>query len=74
VAAYAAIFVAGVYALGIDLADVGVMAQDETASIIKDKLGYFILPGSTKVWNIKTESWVNSTSLNQHAPYLGWGG
>ena len=38
-------FIAGNYALGIDWADVGIMAQDEDASIIKGKLGYFVLPG-----------------------------
>jgi multiple sugar transport system substrate-binding protein len=66
-------FIAGDYALGIDWADVGIMAQDETASIIKGKIGYFILPGSTKVWNVKTKSW-DEFSEPQHAPYLGWGG
>ena len=66
-------FIAGDYALGIDWADVGVMAQDDTASINKGKLGYFILPGSQKVWNIKTKSW-DEFNEPQHAPYLGWGG
>jgi multiple sugar transport system substrate-binding protein len=66
-------FVAGSYALGIDWADVGVQAQDEKGSIVKGKLGYFILPGSTKVWNIKTKSW-DGFKDPQHAPYLGWGG
>ena len=31
-------------------------AQDEASSIVKGKLGYFALPGSTEVWNIETES------------------
>ena len=66
-------FVAGQYALGIDWADVGVQAQDEKASIIKGKLGYFVLPGAIKVWNIKTKSW-DEYGSPQKAPYLGWGG
>jgi multiple sugar transport system substrate-binding protein len=66
-------FIAGDYALGIDWADVGIQAQDENASIIKGKLGYFILPGSNKVWNVKTNTW-DEFGEPQHAPYLGWGG
>jgi multiple sugar transport system substrate-binding protein len=66
-------FVAGNYALAIDWADVGVQAQDPKASIIKGKLGYFVLPGSTRVWNIKTKQW-DTFSTPQHAPYMGWGG
>ena len=50
-------FIAGNYALGIDWADVGIMAQDEDASIIKGKLGYFVLPGEHRVWNIRTGAW-----------------
>jgi multiple sugar transport system substrate-binding protein len=66
-------FVAGDYALGIDWADVGVIAQDEQASTVKGKLGYFVLPGSQRVWNIETSSWDKFDSPQQ-APYLGWGG
>ena len=66
-------FIAGNYALGIDWADVGIMAQDEDASIIKGKLGYFVLPGEHKVWNIRTGAWDEYDSP-QAAPYLGWGG
>lgn len=66
-------FIAGNYALGIDWADVGIMAQDESASIIKGKLGYFVLPGSKKVWNLKTKSW-QEFDKPQQAPYQGWGG
>lgn len=66
-------FVAGDYALGIDWADVGIIAQDEASSIVKGKLGYFALPGSTEVWNIGTESW-DEYDDPQQAPYLGWGG
>ena len=66
-------FVAGDYALGIDWADVGVIAQDEASSIVKGKLGYFVLPGSTEVWNSQTDSWDEFDEPSQ-APYLGWGG
>lgn len=66
-------FVAGDYALGIDWADVGVIAQDESSSTVKGKLGYFVLPGATEVWNIETENW-DEFEEPQQAPYLGWGG
>lgn len=66
-------FIAGHYALGIDWADVGIMAQDENSSIIKGKIGYFVLPGVNKVWNCKTKAWDTFDKPSQ-APYLGWGG
>ena len=66
-------FVAGDYALGIDWADVGIMAQDESSSVIKGKLGYFVLPGPTRVWNLKTKSW-QTFEAPQQAPFQGWGG
>ena len=66
-------FVAGNYALAIDWADVGIQAQDESASIVKGKLGYFVLPGSQRVWNIKTKAW-DQFPEPQRAPYMGWGG
>lgn len=66
-------FVAGDYALGIDWGDTGVQAQDENASTVKGKLGYFVLPGSTRMYNVKTKQW-DEFSTPQQAPYLGWGG
>lgn len=66
-------FVAGNYALALDWADVGIQAQDESASIVKGKLGYFVLPGSTSVWNIRTKDW-DKFPEPQRAPYMGWGG
>jgi len=66
-------YVAGNYALAIDWGDTGIAGQDETASIVKGKLGYFVLPGSRKVWNIKTNQW-DEFDIPQQAPYLGWGG
>ena len=66
-------FIAGDYALGIDWADVGIMAQDENSSVIKGKIGYFVLPGPTKVWNLKSNSWQDLGKPNS-APFQGWGG
>jgi len=64
---------AGNYVLTIDWADTGVEAQDPKVSKIRGKLGYFILPGSTEVYNYKSKQWDNFPTPS-HAPYLGWGG
>lgn len=66
-------FPAGDFALTIDWADTGVQAMDPTASKIRSKLGYFILPGSQEVYNYKTKRWDKFPHVS-HAPYLGWGG
>jgi multiple sugar transport system substrate-binding protein len=66
-------FVAGNYALAIDWPDIGILAQDKTQSIVSDKLGYAMTPGSDRVWNLKTRKWDDYPDISQ-APYMGWGG
>lgn len=66
-------FVAGNYALAIDWPDIGILAQDPKQSNIKDKLGYAIIPGATRVWNQESSSW-DDFPKGSTAPYLGWGG
>lgn len=66
-------FVAGNYALAIDWPDIGILAQDDSQSIVKDKLGYAIIPGSKRVWNANNGSWDDMSDVSR-APYLGWGG
>lgn len=66
-------FVAGHYALAIDWADIGIIAQDEKSSIIKGKLGYFVLPGSNRVYHGGKKRW-DTVKTPNHGPYLGWGG
>lgn len=66
-------FVAGNYALAIDWPDIGILAQDTSQSIVKDKLGYAIIPGSKRVYNAAAKSWDEGSEV-QRAPYLGWGG
>jgi multiple sugar transport system substrate-binding protein len=66
-------WVGGDYALAVNWADLGMIAQDITTSIVQGKIGYFILPGSTKVWNIKTKAW-DELSQPNHAPYMSFGG
>lgn len=64
---------AGDYALAVNWADLGVIAQDTSSSIVQGKIGYFVLPGATKVWNTKTKVWEQVAQPN-HAPFLAFGG
>jgi multiple sugar transport system substrate-binding protein len=64
---------AGDYALTINWADMGISAQDGANSKVKEKVGYFPVPGSEKVWNVKTNSW-DQLSAPSHAPFLAFGG
>jgi len=66
-------FVAGNFALAIDWPDIGILAQDKTQSIVSDKLGYAMAPGSDRVWNLETGKWDSFPDVS-YAPYLGWGG
>ncbi len=50
-------FVTGQTAMAIDWADMGVHAVNSPASVIKDKIGYAQLPGSTEVFNSSTGQW-----------------
>lgn len=67
------VFCAGEAAMAIDWGDIGIMADTSPGSAIKGKVGYAILPGSTKVWNYKTGKWMSYKEPNQ-APYLAFGG
>lgn len=66
-------FVAGNYALAIDWPDIGILAQDKSQSIIQDKLGYAMIPGSKRVWNPADKRW-DETADVRRAPYMGWSG
>jgi multiple sugar transport system substrate-binding protein len=66
-------FVAGNYALAIDWPDIGILAQDKSQSIVQDKLGYAVIPGSTRVWNPAANAWEDRAEVSR-APYLGWSG
>jgi multiple sugar transport system substrate-binding protein len=50
-------FVTGQTAMAIDWADMGVHAVNAPASVIKDKIGYAQLPGSSEVFNGVTGQW-----------------
>ncbi len=50
-------FVSGQTAMAIDWADMGVHAVNSPASVIKDKIGYSQIPGSTEIFNSTTGKW-----------------
>lgn len=50
-------FVSGQTAMAIDWADMGVHAVNSPVSVIKDKIGYGQIPGSSEVFNATTGRW-----------------
>lgn len=67
------VYAAGEAALAIDWGDVGVISDTDPGSTVKGKVGYSILPGTTRAWDYVKKSWVDFPEVN-HAPYLAFGG
>lgn len=56
--------------------DVGSNVYTSDSSIVQDKMGFSILPGSDDVWNQDTQSWDTLPSGPNFSPneaYIGWG-
>ena len=56
--------------------DIGSNAKTSDSSVVGDKTGFSILPGSDDVYNSKTSTWDKLASGPNFAPnmaYLGWG-
>jgi multiple sugar transport system substrate-binding protein len=56
--------------------DIGSNAKTSDSSVVGDKTGFSILPGSDDVYNSKTGAWDKLASGPNYAPnmaYLGWG-
>ena len=56
--------------------DIGSNAKTSDSSVVGDKTGFSILPGSDDVYNSKTSAWDKLASGPNYAPnmaYLGWG-
>lgn len=66
-------FVRGDYALALDWADIGIMAQHPTLSLVKGKVSCFIACGSDEVYNYRRDAW-DHFERYQHAPFQAWGG
>ena len=72
-AANAQSFVGGHAALNIQWGDIGPMSVDPEVSVVKDKVGFDTIPGSTEVWNPATDAWETMDTPNK-APFAGFGG
>jgi len=76
------LFTSGRCALSMDWGDIGTLAIDPTTSVVQDKVGSVILPGSTKVLDRATGKLVAcdekvcpyAVDGVNHAPYAAYGG
>lgn len=76
------LFTSGRCALSMDWGDIGTLAIDPTTSVVQDKVGSVMLPGSTRVLDRATGKLVDCSStvcpyaVNgvNHAPYAAYGG
>ncbi|MBF0211550.1 MAG: extracellular solute-binding protein [Desulfamplus sp.] len=66
-------FVEGKSAMALDWGDTAQISADPKISKIVDNVGYFVLPGTKEIWNIKTNKWEAQKNLFQ-APFLAFGG
>ncbi len=67
------VFVGGRAALSLDWGDTAQIAADTRVSKVKDKVGYFVLPGTREMWNIRTGRWDKLPFVHK-APFLAFGG
>jgi len=66
-------FVQGQTAMILDWGDTAQIAATSPDSKVKGKVGFFVLPGSTKVWDGKSWRWQNFDSPRK-VPFLAFGG
>lgn len=67
-------YAAGKACLAMDWADIGIISDTDPASVIKGKVGYLLLPGTTKVWNYKTGQWEQQFNQASFLAFGGWVG
>jgi multiple sugar transport system substrate-binding protein len=76
------LFVSGQCALSLDWGDIGALSIDEEQSVVKDRVGSVILPGSTEVLDRETGELVPCDETTcplaidgvNHAPFAAFGG
>lgn len=66
-------FLSGQAALILDWGDTGQLAGRTGDSKVAGKVGYFVLPGSQRVWNAKDYRWDDLGRVRK-APFLAFGG
>ena len=66
-------FISGKTAMALDWGDIAQISADPKESNIVGKVGYFVLPGTRTVWNIKIQDW-DKMQRPHMAPFLAFGG
>lgn len=66
-------FIDGRTAMILDWGDTAQLAADEDISRIRDKVGYFVLPGATRVWDSRADAW-RDLDRPHKVPFLAFGG
>lgn len=66
-------FAAGEAAMAIDWSDIGVLATDRLSSRVAGHVGFFVLPGSDRVWVADRAGW-QSLPEPRPVPFLAFGG
>ena len=66
-------FVSGQTAMTLDWGDTAQNANDVRRSKVRGKVGYFVLPGSHRSWNLRTGIW-DEMDYPYKTPFLAFGG
>lgn len=67
------IFANGQVAMNFDWGDTGTIAADPGQSQVAGNVGFYLLPGSTEIWNYKTGQWDSFDEI-VHSPFMAYGG
>lgn len=66
-------FLSGHTAMALDWGDTAQLATDSKTSSVAGNVGYFVLPGTERVWNGRSWQWSDRTTVHK-APFLAFGG
>lgn len=66
-------FLQGNTALALDWGDSAQLAADSASSTVSGNVGYFVLPGTDRVWNGRLWQWSQQQRVHK-APFLAFGG
>ena len=66
-------FAGGQVAMNFDWGDTGTIAADPNQSQVAGKVGFFVLPGSKRIWNYKENRWDEFGEVI-HSPFMAYGG
>ncbi|WP_299619783.1 ABC transporter substrate-binding protein [Pelagibius sp.] len=67
------VFAGGQVAMNFDWGDTGTISSDKAQSQIAGSVGSALTPGSTRIWNHKTNAW-DEFDEPVHSPFMAYGG